>query len=41
MEILFGSLDSSCPDKSDGVFNFILSSVEKAETTLVLESYAL
>jgi len=40
MEILFGSSDSSCPGELDGVFDFILSSAEKAETTLVLEIYA-
>jgi len=40
MEILFGSSDFSCPGKSDGMFEFILNSVEKAEMTLVLEIYA-
>jgi len=39
--MLFGSSDSSCPDKLDGVFDFILNSAKKAETTLVLENYAL
>jgi len=38
--MLFDSSDSSCPGKSDDVFDFILSSIEKAETTLVLEIYA-
>jgi len=38
--MLFGSLDSSCPGESDGAFDFILSSAEKAEMTLVLEIYA-
>jgi len=40
MEILFGSLESSCPGKPEGVFDFILKSAKKAETTLVLEIYA-
>ena len=38
--MLFGSLDSSYPGESDGVFDFILSSTEKAETNLVLKIYA-
>jgi len=38
---LFGSLESSCPGESNGVFNFILKSAKKAEPTLVLEIYAL
>jgi len=39
--MLFGSSESSCPGESDGVFDFILKSAEKAEITLVLEIYAL
>jgi len=39
VEMLFGSSESSCPGKSDGVLDFILKSAEKAETTLVLEIY--
>jgi len=37
--MLFGSLESSCPGESDGVFDLMLTSAEKAETTLVLEIY--
>ena len=37
--MLFNSLESSCPGELIGVFDFILRSEEKAETSLILEIY--
>ena len=37
--MLFNSSEYSCPGESNSVFDFILKSAEKAETSLVLEIY--